>query len=270
MNFMRSKAVTVYPASNRENNPRAVFTSEVNLTNSLRVGNSFESYLIDNNGVVSLSGLEFVLGGYYFKLDSSPASMINGYNSSDNDYSDLYLLIATSEERNSSEDSKSKSNNTFLNLDNLEDPAPFINNVLDETVGQNTNFTGLALVTKLYLKNNVYDSNNIPSRGHNEKRLVRNSNGEERPYLVKFYWLRLGGYKNGSLSNPFIVDPTAILRYDQKHIGIIENNIIKRIPQITTMSVSEFNEGGRMNFPPNSEKGDILIVYNDESVPIPN
>jgi len=246
--YFNSDQVIVYPASNRLNNSRAIYTSETNLTNPLRIGNSFESYLIkyeaptdENSGL-----LEFILGGYYFKINLTQED-INGLNSGDN-----YLGLFVMESEGSEEDLE---NGTFLNLSNFSGHS----NSLDV----DNKFLGLYIDTA---DNYDTDLENKP-RGHKDTRGAI----DYINYIGILYWLKVGKVEDSNPpSKTLEIDSAAYIRYDKNHLGVIENNIIKRIPQITTMSVSEFNEGGRMNFPLNPEKGDILIVYNDESVPIPN
>ena len=244
--FFNSDNVIVYPASNRLNNSRAIYTSETNLTNPLRVGNSFESYLItykepsnnsDKDGL-----LEFILGGYYFKinfnkdyLNSLPLGII-------------YLGLLVGEDGEESE----LKNETFLNLLNFT----------DETVGLDLNneFSGLYIGSSSGFSN----SDDIRDLVENYPRFCKlvTDNASFKKY---YYWLKIGEViEDGSSSKRFIDDPNAYIRYDQDHLGYRdENNIIKKVKltQITTKSLSEFAETG---YPENPKKGDILLVYIDD------
>lgn len=78
----------VFPAANRKNNTRAVYPSEINLTNIIKSVTDQDSFLIDatkdENSDNIFSSIELIIGGYYFKLTNLDFSNYSG---------DIYFYI---------------------------------------------------------------------------------------------------------------------------------------------------------------------------------
>lgn len=70
-----SDHIKAFPVSKRKNNPSAVYTSEINLTNMVKVSSDFNSYVVSDNIQKNSdqifkdgSYLSFVVDGYYFEM----------------------------------------------------------------------------------------------------------------------------------------------------------------------------------------------------------
>lgn len=92
MNIESANAI-VFPAANRKNNTRAVYPSEINLTNIIKSVTDQDSFLIDatkkENNDNEFSSIELIIGGYYFKLTDLDFSNYSG---------DIYFYIKVNDD----------------------------------------------------------------------------------------------------------------------------------------------------------------------------
>lgn len=128
-NYITSDHIKAFPVSKRKNNPSAVYTSEINLTNMVKVPGDFNSYVVSadiqkNSDTVFIEGsyLSFVVDGYYFKIDLAGSGLLPT-----NFDNDLYFYINKSADDGNTE---------FVNLVSV-DP--------DEELDDGTYFRGLGV-----------------------------------------------------------------------------------------------------------------------------
>ena len=67
--FINSNNIEVFPSSNRKNNSRAIYTSELNLTGILNSITDQDSFLINADITGNtITSLECIIHGYYFLI----------------------------------------------------------------------------------------------------------------------------------------------------------------------------------------------------------
>lgn len=123
--YVNSNNIIVFPAANRRDNSRAVYTSEVNLINMINCLTDADSFLIraerDTNNNLLFKNIEVIIHGYYFQITNFDFSV----NTLDN--GDIYFGINVS--------------------DTVSRDFPALSHNKGNSLDDGGEFTGLAIVT---------------------------------------------------------------------------------------------------------------------------